>query len=778
MYAFKAPLEIGEVHIEAQVLELEAHGDLGALFESYYKETEPSERLRASAVIVRPPVEQPIKPAVYESNETPLPMVSKKLLPLGEQFDIRENTFSRLGVTPVHLLVSWQYMIYLSENINPNAQYSPIEEVRTKIPTLIHSLQEEELDQLVSLSQARLPDAPGIVYRAPSGKLVRSFLRVGNIQHNRSAIDAVFFWLIPHLRGCIGIVTDTWSISSISLNASRRLQVYRGGDSPPCSVEMLPRYHDGSESRAAESIEVVEKLFANTRIGSGAVLFLISATQSGSLVAHLRKSLAFRGFPRENAHFVAIFKLGTAPMPKELTALRDLTGVKGFETHDPIEESESSQLESITIDDRVYFPLTFKDVVLGLKSTKETESVRKFFTDYGGADLVRVHRDVNDDGSARHHAIWIDTEALTNHPSFEHRFAQRLLALQPSPDVVITPRHRVALKLGELACDILAKVSRPRHIAHPNLFIAAPPRPSDEETAKVIDRVPKQSAILILDDAYITGARLSSYQAHLRYRTFQGKMHYMVALARPWSLADWKKFCRRLGYRRKEGKKRPDPHTVQAIETLVLPHWQEHRCPWCREMEIYRKSGKESEIASRRTIAKRLEQLQRAKAEGLSKDLFLGVDGHPDLEIRKESIFVEAPASQASVFAAVASALQSLRVESPKQSAPVLGPRRYPLSTVLYYKEYLVHTYTDSILRASILRAAVRDELVYADKCAEREKGRRVRELIMSDIRSRANLAAELGLAIADRKFPEVADSGEIARRLNELNVAHVLKSD
>lgn len=778
MYAFKAQLEIGEVLIEAQVLELEAQGDLGALFESYYKETEPSERLRASAVIVRPPVEQPIKPTVYESNETSLPMVSKNLLTIDEHFFRREDTFSRLGVTPVHLLVSWKHMIYLSENINPFAQYSPIEEVGNKIPTLIHALQEEELDELVALSQARLPDAPGIVYKAPSGKLVRSFLRVGNIQHSRSAIDAVFFWLLPHLKGCSSIVTDTWSISSISLNASRRLQVYRGGESTPCSVEMLPRYHDGSESKTAESMEVVEKLFADAKIYGGPVLFLISATQSGSLVAHLRKSLAVRGFPKENARFVAIFKLGSSPIPKELTVLRDLTGVKGFESHDPIEESESSQLESISIDDRVYFPLEFRDIVLGLKSTKETESVRKFFTDYSGVDLVRVHRDVNDDGSARHHAIWIDTEALINHHSFRDRFAERLLALQPSPDVVVTPRHMVALRLGELACDILENGSRPPHIAHPNLFMETPPRPSEAEVAGLIDRVPKQGAILILDDAYITGARLSSYQAHLRYRAFRGRVHYMVALARPSSMEDWKLSCRRLGYRRKEGNKRPDPHTVQAIETLLLPHWQEHRCPWCREMEIYRKVGKEMEIPSRIRIAKRLEQLQNAKAEGLSGDLFLAVDGHPDLKLGRESIFVEAPASQASVFAAVASALQSLRVESPEQSVPVLGPRRYPLSTVLNYKEYLVDTYTDSILRACILRATVRDELVYADRCAEREKGRRARILIMSDVPSRANLAAELGLAIADGKFPGVADGGDIGRRLNELNVTHVLQSD
>ena len=50
--------------LEAQVLQLEAGQSLRDLFETYYKVVERSERLRASVVIVRPPVECPLDPSL------------------------------------------------------------------------------------------------------------------------------------------------------------------------------------------------------------------------------------------------------------------------------------------------------------------------------------------------------------------------------------------------------------------------------------------------------------------------------------------------------------------------------------------------------------------------------------------------------------------------------------------------------------------------------------------------------------------------------------------
>ncbi len=58
---------------------------------------------------------------------------------------------------------------------------------------------------------------------------MKNFIRVGNIQYDRDAIDAIFFWLLPQLKDVAAIVTDTWSISSIALNVARLCEAYFGG---------------------------------------------------------------------------------------------------------------------------------------------------------------------------------------------------------------------------------------------------------------------------------------------------------------------------------------------------------------------------------------------------------------------------------------------------------------------------------------------------------------------------------------------------------------------
>ena len=52
-----------------------------------------------------------------------------------------------------------------------------------------------------------------------------------NVQGQLSML--IFFWLLPYLRDCVGIITDTWSISSISMEckpAARGCNLQRGGD--------------------------------------------------------------------------------------------------------------------------------------------------------------------------------------------------------------------------------------------------------------------------------------------------------------------------------------------------------------------------------------------------------------------------------------------------------------------------------------------------------------------------------------------------------------------
>ena len=480
----------------------------------------------------------------------------------------------------------------------------------------------------------------------------------------------------------------------------------------------------------------------------------MSAIHSGRLVDNVSNALGVLGIAPNRVHFVTIFRLGHPGPGQEVPSLRDLSDTQDFQPKLLSSDESDPKFVPIEIDDSVYFPLKYHDIEYPIRITEVMKRNKAFFDEYRHPTLARVHRDVMDDGATRHHAVWIDTEVLVEEKAFREKFRQLILSLRPHPELIITPLHKTPKRLGELALLILSEVpSEPVHLTHPNLFLQEDPFTSDADIAAAIDGTSEDGAILILDDAFITGSRLSSYQKHLRYRTYDGRVHYIVALARPSSLRDWEIFCKRLSFRPyKEGLKRDD-HTVQSVETILLPDWDQYGCPWCRETQIYR-AANISPAITEPCIQARIELLQRGKSEGLTNDIFFQPTGLRGLQLTKGSIFVTLPASQAAVFAAVAGAIQELRTIPEEKRQASLGPRRFPLATVLAYKEYLSDTYTDSILRASILRGAEREELVYTSEKTEAMRLRAARKLLLSKALTEIDLVWELYLGSLDGKLP------------------------
>ena len=96
---------------------------------------------------------------------------------------------------------------------------------------------------------------------------------------------------------------------------------------------------------------------------------------------------------------------------------------------------------------------------------------------------------------------------------------------------------------------------------------------------------------------------------------------------------------------------------------------------------------------------------------------------------------------------------------------------------MLEHEKYLVHTYTEAIIRAAFLRAATRDELVYTNVDSEKRKAEAARELIFSDEASENSLAGEVAYAIAENKLPEFRPDKEVLDRLKALGVEFVVDS-
>ena len=697
MHVFTVIAENQDPPVELLVAELAPGVSMGATFEAIYKTGDADARKRAALVIVRPPVRHPIDPAILEriiaakgDGEWPVPYRF-----LADALRNQSDAFARVMEKPVHILASHNYGHFLSGNVNPTASRSPLESGELSSAAAIENIRATEIDRIVETGRAKLPRIPGVFYRAPSKRLMRSFLRVGNIQRSRAVLDAIFFWLIPHLQGCVGLITDTWSISSISMNASRRLSVYAHAEpTAPCPVEMLSHYHDGSPAQVAEAVEIIEGLLARAmeaREGNqgnaqdvARVIFLISATHTGTLAKRLRELLSIRRIPVEAVHFVALFKVGAEGEPIE--AIRDLTVGSSAEDFAPVTPGEGAAVEVIDIDEQVYFPLQYHDVKHGIRAA-DTAAMKDFFLRYKDIDLVRVHKTLRDDGPSRHHAVWINTLALIGHQHFQRQFIERIRALDPVPKVIITPRHRAAEELGKLALGVLRDAAPAvQRFTHSTLFLCD--RPGDAEIAQALAEVRDTEAILILDDAFITGTRLSEFSKHLR--GVNGRIHYLVGIARPPGLAAWDRGCRTLRFRASPDRLNPlAQHTVAAVETIVLPDWHRPDCPWCAEMSLYRgRAAQGDEALSDEMLRSRLAMLTQCDLDGLAESLFLTIPGLPEILLARNSVFVDAPASQAVVFAAVAGAIQHLRTLNDPQKPP-LGPRHFPISTVIDDELYL-----------------------------------------------------------------------------------------
>lgn len=750
MHVFTAELQAGDGTIPVLVAQHSAGQSLEALFEALY--TDHSEaRLGAAWVFLRPDVRDRFPATSISSamalNEDIHLSGSPFLTALRDAIANPELAFARLLDTPVVVLHADGHQLRVSGNINPAAPNASFAERGVDEGSMLSTLRAKEMFCLVERSRALLPVIPGSFYRAPSNRLARAFLRVGNIQYSRHAIDAVCFWLLPYMHGCEAILVDTWSISSIALDLAGLVGAVRGG--APIPVEMLSQYQDRSPERMALAAEALDRISAELGAGVSAaedglplkVACILSATHSGSLVEVLQGLVEMSEFGLKLS-FVALFQMGA---DIGVPSLSDISATPEFRPLDPGEEEGRTVVD---IDPRSYFPLSHSDVELCVR-VRHAQAAKAFMDLFSGKDVISVHRDHKTDGPTRHHAFHVDTERLIATDGFQESTAAKLLSLEPRPALIVTPAHAAAHALGAFASAVLSSNDPVPHYEHSTLALseAEPERTSDGALRAALLKLGPEEAILILDDAFITGSRLSAYQNRLRAIGCPARVHYHVAVARPSDPAGWTQARNMLSWRAPSDQGAFATNTVDATFEVCLPNWQERECPWCAEQRFYDAIVAQSQelpplFASRRA------RLVEGRERGLTADAALQDGFTTPMRLERSSIFAPEGASQAETFAAVASALQIMRTVE-EADLPRLGPRRYPLSTVLKSTEYLRDTFTDSIVRVAFLRGAAPDELVYADAAHERERQILMQAIVSDQATHVSDVAHEIVLAAA-----------------------------
>jgi hypothetical protein len=713
--------------VEAQVVQAHNGMCLEDVFDEIY-ELKLEGRLRTEMLIVRMPVDEQWGREEIENKTT------EKARSL---FDSKETSgaFGRLRDRSVHVLASSGGSHVLTSNLSPHWADDPMLIYGLSIEAVLIAIRRAEFNFILERSRAILTSPPGSQFRAPSGRLVKSFVRVGNIQYNRDAIDAVFFWLLPHLVGVRAILTDTWSISSIGFNLARLSSRYFGLEYVP--VEMLPSYHDGSEAATIQTRAVVERLDADLRAASSDrsnMLCLISATQTGSLASHLQHIFDSSSLSCE-PRFVALFALGNTEIP----SLHNLHGDGRFAL---LSEDAAPLSQPVIIDSQVYFPLQFQDEVIEINKSIADIS-RQFFDCYVTSGIIQVHR-THDEGNGRprHHGIHLETERLLEVPQFVTRYDEVLGSLPSCPSVIVCPPHKAGHELARHAQQRFGGAgSVPKIYEHPNLFLQpTSPNSEEQELRDFLNGAKESDALLVVDDVCITGTRLSQYQRYIRTERYKGRIDYVIGVSRVSHPDVWTNLQRYLSYRGRN----PERHTVKCVDALLLPDWRDEDCPWCREMRLYERWQKESSLPD--ALVDRLTLLSRASASGMTDELYLRFPDLPTMKLGPDSLFTSDRANQAEVFAAVSSALQHLRSNSSGERPP-LGPRRFPISTVLNHVDYLRSKWTDSILRATFLRSASSEELTYAAPDKEKERTQALRDLAIQQTDGEHEVALELLLA-------------------------------
>ena len=336
---------------------------------------------------------------------------------------------------------------------------------------------------------------------------------------------------------------------------------------------------------------------------------------------------------------------------------------------------------------------------------------------------------------------------------FSIKFDQIIDELDPPPKMILVPPHNAGKKLAAIAADRLETRTGycPEIVEHLDLNIPANISNNGEATKEMrrihvqIKQFDSDSALLVLDDVMTTGYRIRGYQKRLRELEFRGQIHYRIGVCRMSNAEDKKEI---------ENTLRPNEsgkyHTVDFVENVILPNWDEQSCPLCVERRRLDQLINEEAVPAGSILLDRATQLLNSVDQGLVDDVFFGLPSTQPLQITPNSFFVKEGATQAVVLCSVAAAIQELRNHDDLSKR--LNAQGFPVRRTFALKN--LDSYTDGILRAALLRCL---------QAVELQKTLRVKEALIIEWARRTfceksndaqNTRPELLLAIALRKIP------------------------
>lgn len=606
---------------------------------------------------------------------------------------------------------------------------------------LLEAVRFAELHSWLERPGVVLPANDDFHYEGPNGYRYESFMRVGTAIQGIETLEAISFWLQPHLRGNPLVVLDAWTINSVALNLSRYADRCGAPCEPAADIECLGAYDEDLEKLRQRLEARLESMDPEIP-----ALLISSVVSQGNLHRALEAKIKDVGF--QEVRSLALY--GSADFTGTAFCCPAEVG-RYFREDDP----ECPTSPTVAIQPATYLV----EVAIKPNKAKISEVQAKqawdFFDHYGGGDFLRVHRD--EPGGERHHMIHVDVKNLMGHPRFSKRLDEELESLQTAPpDVVLAPTHAAALALGEEVSQRLGVELIPA---------AEKALPHISEPRK--EKLRRAEDILIVDDVVTTGARLLGYRNFLRRCEYitesqPSRVHLLAGLARVPN--------NRIIVGIEEMADRRE--RFHQVETLVLPDWGRSECPWCWELrQLEATSGA---IPLTEKLEKRWDALRKVKS-GLEQSLYLPwmAEGSDPLPV---SVWKLGPGSvfhaksEIDLFVAVAAAIQSMRAGGLLMERPM-----FPVGYVLDPASWLTGRYYDSVIAAAILRATRRHDIRATEIEPELLQG------IADRVGNGDDLRGEMLMAMARRQLPVHPDAadpeGLLADPAADAGVAALLRS-
>jgi hypothetical protein len=572
---------------------------------------------------------------------------------------------------------------------------------------MMEALRFAEMRAMLSHPGVVLPPNDDFHYQGPNGHHYESFIRVGVALRSIAVLDAISFWVQPHLAGRTLVVLDSPTMMALGLNLER-YAAQSGFARPEILAIECQHAYDEKDAGLADRLAALVRAHGTDL----SALILTSVVSSGDLNRSLSKLVTEVGV--EDVRAVGLY--GSEVAPGEVLCRPPQLGQHWPAENCPIKTS------AIPIGRSTYL-LELSTTPSKARITKpHAERAFEFFKRYRGARCVAVHREQHD--RDRHHMIHIDASRLITTKAFKERLGAKVAEVG-EVDILLAPDHKVAV---ELARQIEGMLDVPLVIA-------------DETQLPGLDGAERAALagarrILLVDDVVITGTRIRGYRHFLRSCEFSkpdSEVHMIVGVARPADNTHLRGIAEMTDH-------------FHPVETLLLPNWEESDCPWCWESEILARAA--PSLPASQQIASRIETLEDRK-HGLQHGLYLpwsaGGDRLPvgTWELGPGSIFDAE--TEAEMFAVVASSVQSLR------AAGDLSDRlTHPLAKILNADLWLDGRFYDPVITAAILRATRRHDLRNASddlQLTKRLQGR------LTEPASR-QLRGELILAVARDRLP------------------------